>query len=326
MAADLSVHHPGSSGGGHSPRLSPRSSPRRNTTGAAQIRMRHLYVYFSDASGLLKKDIFGLSDPYVKVFCQGAKDFIAVKRKTSTVKKTLHPQWKEDLEFWVKGNEFSMVYDIYDENLLTKDDFLGRTIMHFDFNDTNPDTRPHTISRPLLNGAEVLNCGRKVELQLKDKYCRELLQSHTHMRHVQQMRATFQHKYQHRKDHAEQRGVLTLHYVVEEGFNSAEVDAVAMGYEVAPLAQQQQQQQRPVVVVGEVVEVGVAVAVRAQTAILTRRSCPRDGRRGWIPTVVVSSSTTPRGQSPSSVPLVRSPSVRQTLLDGGSNRDTLVST
>ncbi|XP_042204029.1 E3 ubiquitin-protein ligase NEDD4-like isoform X3 [Homarus americanus] len=80
-------------------------------------------------SGLAKKDIFGASDPYVKielvnVTTNGTDDVVDCVL-TKTKKKTLNPRWDEEFVFRVKPAEHKLVLEVFDENRLTRDDFLG---------------------------------------------------------------------------------------------------------------------------------------------------------------------------------------------------------
>ncbi|XP_068895847.1 E3 ubiquitin-protein ligase Nedd-4 isoform X1 [Tenebrio molitor] len=75
---------------------------------------------------LMKKDIFGASDPYVKIdlnTINGDETIDSVLTKTK--KKTLNPEWNEEFVFRVKPAEHKLVLQVFDENRLTRDDFLG---------------------------------------------------------------------------------------------------------------------------------------------------------------------------------------------------------
>jgi E3 ubiquitin-protein ligase NEDD4 len=37
----------------------------------------------------------------------------------------LNPKWDEEFIFWVKPSEHKLVMEVFDENQLTRDDFLG---------------------------------------------------------------------------------------------------------------------------------------------------------------------------------------------------------
>ncbi|KAK9308352.1 hypothetical protein QLX08_001765 [Tetragonisca angustula] len=75
---------------------------------------------------LAKKDIFGASDPYVRVDLNTINgDQIIDSALTKTKKKTLNPVWEEEFIFRVKPVEHKLVLQVFDENRLTRDDFLG---------------------------------------------------------------------------------------------------------------------------------------------------------------------------------------------------------
>ncbi|XP_058824783.1 E3 ubiquitin-protein ligase Nedd-4-like isoform X2 [Topomyia yanbarensis] len=78
------------------------------------------------AHSLTKKDIFGNSDPYVKVDINTIVGDVNIDSMvTKTKKKTLNPTWNEEFTFRVKPNEHKLVFQVYDENRLTRDGFLG---------------------------------------------------------------------------------------------------------------------------------------------------------------------------------------------------------
>lgn len=83
------------------------------------------------ASGLLKKDIFGLSDPYCRVsLCQDRSNpnddtvtgMVAVSEQK---KKTLNPVWDAEYKFRVNPSSDYLLFEVFDYNKLTSDDFLG---------------------------------------------------------------------------------------------------------------------------------------------------------------------------------------------------------
>lgn len=80
-------------------------------------------------SGLAKKDIFGASDPYVKIelvnITSNGSDDVVDCVLTKTKKKTLNPRWEEEFIFRVKPAEHKLLLEVFDENRLTRDDFLG---------------------------------------------------------------------------------------------------------------------------------------------------------------------------------------------------------
>ncbi|XP_020291402.1 E3 ubiquitin-protein ligase Nedd-4 isoform X2 [Pseudomyrmex gracilis] len=75
---------------------------------------------------LAKKDIFGASDPYVRIDLNTINgDQTVDSALTRTKKKTLNPVWEEEFIFRVKPVEHKLVLQVFDENRLTRDDFLG---------------------------------------------------------------------------------------------------------------------------------------------------------------------------------------------------------
>lgn len=47
---------------------------------------------------------------------------------TKTKKRTLNPRWEEEFLFRVKPADHKLVMEVFDENRLTRDDFLGKTL------------------------------------------------------------------------------------------------------------------------------------------------------------------------------------------------------
>lgn len=90
-------------------------------------RTKILRLKVVSADNLAKKDIFGASDPYVRI------DLVTVRGEevvdsvlTKTKKRTLNPRWEEEFLFRLKPSEHKLVMEVFDENRLTRDDFLGR--------------------------------------------------------------------------------------------------------------------------------------------------------------------------------------------------------
>ena len=80
------------------------------------------------ADNLAKKDIFGASDPYVRIdLVANNGDEVIDSVLTKTKKRTLNPKWEEEFMFRVKPNDHKLVLEVFDENRLTRDDFLGRS-------------------------------------------------------------------------------------------------------------------------------------------------------------------------------------------------------
>ncbi|VDM40818.1 unnamed protein product [Toxocara canis] len=73
---------------------------------------------------LVKKDIFGVSDPYAVVALH-RNGFLVDKAQTKTRKKTRNPIWNEEFSFRVTRRDCLLSIKIFDENRITRDDFLG---------------------------------------------------------------------------------------------------------------------------------------------------------------------------------------------------------
>ena len=75
---------------------------------------------------LAKKDIFGASDPYTRIDLVTAEgDEVEDSVLTKTKKRTLNPKWEEEFIFRVSPEKHKLVFEVFDENRLTRDDFLG---------------------------------------------------------------------------------------------------------------------------------------------------------------------------------------------------------
>ncbi|KAH8303575.1 hypothetical protein KR018_003537 [Drosophila ironensis] len=104
---------------GHTPR---RSLAAVNDSGDSC----HLRIVVLSGQSLAKKDIFGASDPYVRIDLNTINGDINIDSVlTKTKKKTLNPIWNEEFIFRVKPSEHKLVFQVFDENRLTRDDFLG---------------------------------------------------------------------------------------------------------------------------------------------------------------------------------------------------------
>ncbi|XP_030385327.1 E3 ubiquitin-protein ligase Nedd-4 isoform X2 [Scaptodrosophila lebanonensis] len=106
-------------GNGHTPRRS-LASMNDNADSC------HLRIVVISGKSLAKKDIFGASDPYVRIDLNTINGDINIDSVlTKTKKKTLNPAWNEEFIFRVKPSEHKLVFQVFDENRLTRDDFLG---------------------------------------------------------------------------------------------------------------------------------------------------------------------------------------------------------
>ncbi|KAI3378499.1 hypothetical protein SNEBB_008586 [Seison nebaliae] len=95
-------------------------------------RVAIVYLKIINATNLIKKDIFTISDPFVKITLINREpnddgNVVPIDvQKTSTRKKTLNPEWNEEFYFRVLPDEQVMTLDIFDENRYSKHDFRGQ--------------------------------------------------------------------------------------------------------------------------------------------------------------------------------------------------------
>lgn len=100
--------------------------PSVGVEGQAEENVKRLRLRVIRGHQLAKKDIFGASDPYVRIdlnTINGDETIDSVLTKTK--KKTLNPTWNEEFIFRVRPTDHKLVLQVFDENRLTRDDFLG---------------------------------------------------------------------------------------------------------------------------------------------------------------------------------------------------------
>ncbi|KAI1235091.1 E3 ubiquitin-protein ligase NEDD4, partial [Lamprotornis superbus] len=103
--------------------------------------------------GLAKKDILGASDPYVKVTLYDPVNGVLTSIQTKTIRKSLNPKWNEELLFRVNPQKHRLLFEVFDENRLTRDDFLGQVdIPLYQLPTENPSMeRPYTFKDFVLH-------------------------------------------------------------------------------------------------------------------------------------------------------------------------------
>ncbi|KAL1553218.1 synaptotagmin-3-like [Salvia divinorum] len=85
-----------------------------------------LHVRVIRATKLLKMDLLGLSDPYVKLNLSGEKH---PSKKTTVKKKTLNPEWNEEFKLSVKDPQSQMLHiNVYDWDKVGSHDRLGSQV------------------------------------------------------------------------------------------------------------------------------------------------------------------------------------------------------
>lgn len=101
---------------------------------------------------MAKKDIFGASDPYVRVELQKVDGDVTIETfLTKTKKKTLNPTWNQEFVFRVKPTEHKLLIQVFDENRLTRDDFLGMVEVPLSAvaTESAAAARPNVVKYPL---------------------------------------------------------------------------------------------------------------------------------------------------------------------------------
>ncbi|XP_068188314.1 E3 ubiquitin-protein ligase NEDD4-like isoform X2 [Antennarius striatus] len=103
--------------------------------------------------GLAKKDILGASDPYTRLSLYDPVNGEITSLQTKTIKKTLDPKWGEEFFFRVLPRKHRLLLEVFDENRLTRDDFLGQVDIPLNQIPTeNPNSeRPYSFKDFLLH-------------------------------------------------------------------------------------------------------------------------------------------------------------------------------
>ncbi|KAL8538578.1 hypothetical protein ACS0TY_000557 [Phlomoides rotata] len=109
-----------------------------------------LHVKVVRATKLLKKDLLGLSDPYVKLSLSGDKH---PAKKTTVKKKTLNPEWNEEFKILVKEPQSQMLHiNVFDWDKVGSHDRLGTQV--FPLKMLNPN-EPKEVTLDLLKDTSV---------------------------------------------------------------------------------------------------------------------------------------------------------------------------
>nr|AAI25812.1 Zgc:152720 [Danio rerio] len=114
---------------------------------------RILRVKIIAGIGLAKKDILGASDPYTRISLYDPVNGEITSLQTKTIKKTLDPKWNEEFFFRVHPRRHRLLLEVFDENRLTRDDFLGQVDvpLHQIPTEHPNNERPYTFKDFLLH-------------------------------------------------------------------------------------------------------------------------------------------------------------------------------
>lgn len=100
--------------------------PSETSSSQGEAPTRLLRLKILAGHNLAKKDIFGASDPYVYISLLTAEaEQVVDTFCTRTKKRTLNPTWDEEFVFKVNPSDQKLKIEVFDENRLTRDDFLG---------------------------------------------------------------------------------------------------------------------------------------------------------------------------------------------------------
>lgn len=86
-------------------------------------KIASLSIKVVKAANLKAMDLNGKSDPYVEIVYE------KLKEKTKHINKTLNPEWNETFEFDLTNMDEPIFFNVYDKDLLTKDDLIGTVLL-----------------------------------------------------------------------------------------------------------------------------------------------------------------------------------------------------
>jgi Ca2+-dependent lipid-binding protein len=107
----------------------------------------------------LNRDLFGSSDPFVQIIlCKKHNDTSVIDLvKTGTVKKSTNPVFNCDFLFNVVPSEQKLVFELINENRITRNDSLGKV------------TIPLDNSRIIISNENEANARNKIDFPLEKK-------------------------------------------------------------------------------------------------------------------------------------------------------------
>ncbi|KAL7055190.1 hypothetical protein AAHC03_024431 [Spirometra sp. Aus1] len=129
---------------------------------------RILKVNVVRGSSLMKKDIFGTSDPYCRISLYRdvrQTTIVGNSVRTKTIKRSLNPFWNEEFYFRVNPESSRLLFEIFDENRITRDDFLGLVAIHL----PQLDIRTEPLESGRLAAKNFLLRPRSVRSRVKGK-------------------------------------------------------------------------------------------------------------------------------------------------------------
>ncbi|PVD19538.1 hypothetical protein C0Q70_20027 [Pomacea canaliculata] len=96
---------------------------QNDTSGTTRL----LRIKVIEGINLAKKDIFGASDPYVRIslYRGDREEGLIDTKQTKVVKKSLNPKWNQEFIFRTNPRDNVLLFEVFDLNRVTRDDFLG---------------------------------------------------------------------------------------------------------------------------------------------------------------------------------------------------------
>ena len=101
----------------------------------------------------MKRDIFGTTHPYCRLSLfrdLRQSSILGNSVRTGTIKRSLNPEWNEVFFFRVNPESNRLLFEIFDENRITRDNFLGYVSISLPLADIpveSPDTSLRDIAK-----------------------------------------------------------------------------------------------------------------------------------------------------------------------------------
>ncbi|KAK5575058.1 hypothetical protein RB653_010313 [Dictyostelium firmibasis] len=106
------------------------SKPKVQKPAKAVVTKNPFTIKLEEGTITNPTDSNGLSDPYLIIMAIKPDNSLSkVLFKSTVCKKTLTPVWNESGEFFVNDNVSTLMVELWDHDVLSKNDFIGRTII-----------------------------------------------------------------------------------------------------------------------------------------------------------------------------------------------------
>ncbi|KAM9984864.1 hypothetical protein ACTFIY_009296 [Dictyostelium cf. discoideum] len=106
----------------------------------------------------------GFSDPYLVIIAiKPDNSFSKILFKSNVCKKTLTPTWNQVENFFVKDNVTDIIVELWDHDVLSKNDFIGRSIISMN----TVRSKGYDGTLEFFNGSEVVDGTVKLTINRK---------------------------------------------------------------------------------------------------------------------------------------------------------------